>query len=119
QKHRVQPLVMLQATNDHELVRDFRRIPADSWVYANPRYSTTLTPDIVAAHNVAGVKLSKITPEHLRIMRNANPLATILHGSSRNIQVSLDAGADLVATPPLAASPVSMPAPQRTAVQHA
>src|SRR5699024_6612827 len=83
------PLVMLQATNERILDWELRQLPTETWIYANPRYSATLAPEDIAAYNVAGVKLSKITLDHLRAMRAANPRSMILHGSSRDIQASL------------------------------
>lgn len=106
QKQQVQQLVMLQAANESELARQIGAAPQGTWMYANPRYSGALvTPELARQHQVAGVKLSKVTFSTLRAMRETNPDAVVLHGSARNIETSLNAGADLVTTPPLTATP--------------
>lgn len=108
QARRVRPLVMLSADTDVQLAQQLHEAPVNAWVYANPRYSRVLlSGELATASRVAGVKLSKVSTEDLATMRAACPDATIVHGSSRNIAASLDAGADLVTAAPLAATPAT------------
>lgn len=115
----LRPLVMLQATDEADLRAQLGEVPPDTWVYANPRYSRELlTPEAASEHQVAGVKLSKVEAGELYAMRAANPHATLVHGSSRHIQTSLDAGADLVTAPPLAAYPADLPPADMGTIQR-
>lgn len=108
QARRVRPLVMLSADTDMQLAQQLHEAPVNAWVYANPRYSRVLlSGELAATSKVAGVKLSKVSAEDLVTMRAACPNATIVHGSSRNITASLNAGANLVTAAPLAATPAT------------
>lgn len=113
-----QPLVVLR-DEAGGLAGQLNGLPPEVWVYANPRYSScAVTPEQAAEQQLAGVKLSKVSLDDLQAMRNANPGAVVLHGSSRNIQGSLDAGANLVTAPPLAATSGILPEPTVRAVQQ-
>lgn len=113
----VQPLVMLQAGSRKQLLDQINATPEGVWLYANPRYSSVpLQPADVPA-GVAGVKMSKTSGEGIRRMREANPGKAIVHGSSRDIRSSLQAGADWVTAAPLAVLPDPFPAPDLEGLQ--
>lgn len=118
QRQQVQPLVMLQAADEEDLSAQLGDAPSNSWMYANPRYShALLTPELVAATPVDGVKLSKVTLTDIAATRAANPNTVIVHGSSRAIVASIEAGASLVTAAPLATLPDPWPAPDLDVIQ--
>lgn len=118
QARNVQPLVMVQARSVAELDSQLAQAPANAWVYANPRYSRVpISPARLRDADVTGVKMSKVTTTELAAMRAQNPAITIVHGSSRAISESLDAGADLVTAAPLSTLPLPWPAANIRATQ--
>lgn len=105
----VQPLVMLRACSRDQLLDQVNATPEGVWLYANPRYSSVpLQPEDVPA-GAAGVKMSKTNGEGILRMREAHPEKTIVHGSSRDIRGSMQAGADWVTAAPLAVLPDPLP----------
>lgn len=123
-EHGLRQLAMLRAGTGAELIDALIDLPTNTIAYANPRYSPALlAPDVLLAARqrgaaVSAVKFSKVTPDQIRGIRAAVPEIEIWHGSSRAIQSSLAAGADIVVSPPLAAMPTTWPAPTITAVQQ-
>lgn len=121
----MRPLVILRAENNDALLTALAELPRGAIAYANPRYSraviTAAVTDQVRRRGVlpTAVKLSKVSLAELAEVRTAGGRdLQIIHGSSRNIDGSLTAGADLVVSSPLAGLPHPWPAPTLDAVQH-
>lgn len=113
----VQPLVMLRAYSRDQLIDQINAAPPGAWLYANPRFSPiSIFPERLPS-TVAGVKMSKTSSAEIRRMRQTHPGITIVHGSSRDIRSSLEAGADWVTAAPLATLPDPFPTPDLAELQ--
>ncbi len=120
----VRPLVMLQADTGSRLLDLLASVPSEGIAYANPRYSSAVfTAERLREANDRkllphALKLSKVSLTELRDATKAVGTGThVLHGSSRNIASSLEAGAAMVVAAPLAALPAPWPASTISAVQ--
>lgn len=121
----VQPMIMIHANTQVELLRALESAPSRAIAYTNPRYSkATLNAEIIQKARAQGtlpaeVKLSKVTHNELASIHRAAGATNIIHGSSRNISASIESGASAVVAPPLAAVPPPWPRPHISDIQHA
>ena len=114
----IRPMVVLQDLRDTEsLVRFFATMPAGAFFYSHPDYTSTTFTAAAAARAVragvlpAGVKLSKVTPDEIRAVRDAaGPGFLLYDGRSRHLAASLAAGATGVVAVPLSLIPDNLPA---------
>jgi dihydrodipicolinate synthase/N-acetylneuraminate lyase len=120
----VRAVVVLQGFNDSEaLLELLAHIPAESFVYSHPDYSSvTLTPAIAASAVQEGVlptgaKISKISLDDIRAMRTVvGSRFALFDGRCRNIEASIGAGATGVVVVPFCL--MSNDLPDRTKISQ-
>jgi hypothetical protein len=123
----IRPMAVMRGLRDEdEAIAFFRSLPPGAFAYSHPRHTpTVLSAPVTTAVSEAGfrpsgAKISKLPPGDLLAIRAAaGPEFVLWDGSCRNIQRSLDEGANGVVATPLTVLPDPFPDREIRALQTA